>query len=172
MGIADDLGYRFRTPNPFQRLMQLFGSTALGAKFFKVVLPRLDTLVGRVTRGRHSAPGVLAALPVLDIVTTGRKSGQPRRTHLIAVPHGDTLALLGTNFGQKSTPAWVFNLEAESSLTVTYRGTTVAAVARAATPEEESAVLARSESVYPGYRAYQKRISGRRLRIFLLDPAG
>lgn len=171
MGIADDLGYRFRTPNPVQRLMQLFGSTALGAKFFKLVLPRLDTLVGRVTRGRHSAPGVLAALPVLDIVTTGRKSGQPRRTHLIAIPHADTLALLGTNFGQKSTPAWVFNLEADPSLTVTYRGATVAATGRPATPEEEAAVLARSENVYPGYRAYQERISGRRLRIFLLEPA-
>lgn len=172
MGIADELGYRFRAPNPIQRLMQLAGSTAAGAKLFKLLLPRLDTLLARLTRGRHSAPGVLAALPVLDIVTTGRKSGQPRRTHLIAVPHGDTLALLGTNFGQKATPAWVLNLEADPSLTVTYRGTTVAAVARPATAAEQTAILARSESVYPGYRAYQKRISGRTLRIFVLDPAG
>lgn len=172
MGIADELGYRFRTPNPFQRLMQLLGATSLGAKVFKVLLPRMDTLLGRITRGRYSAPGVLAALPVLDVVTTGRKSGQPRRTHLIAVPHADTLALLGTNFGQKATPAWVFNLEADPSLRVTYRGTTVAALARPATAEEQAAVLARSERIYPGYRAYQKRISGRTLRIFLLEPAG
>ncbi len=105
---------------------------------------------------------------MLDIVTTGRRSGAPRRTHLIAVPYADTLALLGTNFGQRSTPAWVLNLEADPRLSVMHRGVTLDAIARPATPEEETAVLAASAGVYGGYLKYQDRIT-RRLRIFIVD---
>jgi len=33
-------------------------------------------------------------LPPLDLTTTGRRSGLPRTTHLIAIPYEDTLALV------------------------------------------------------------------------------
>ncbi len=171
MGLAADLGYRIPTPNLVHRSVQAFASTRAGAWSFSKVLRRLDAVVGRVTRGRTSAPGLLAGLPVLDISTTGRRSGTSRRTHLIAVPYADTLALLGTNFGQPSTPAWVLNLEADPKVTVTHRGTTVDAVARAADEDEHAAVLAGSTGVYGGYLKYQGRITGRRLRIFVLEPA-
>src|SRR5689334_1971092 len=120
-------------------MTQAFASTRPGAWVFSKVLRRLDDVVVRVTRGRTSAPEVLAGLPVLDITTTGRRSGAPRRTHLIAVPYADTLALLGTNFGQRGTPAWVLNLEADPRLTVTHHGVTVPAVARAAGDEQRAA---------------------------------
>ena len=171
MGLADDLGYRLRPPNAFQALVQRLASTRPGAWLFSKVLRHLDDVVGRLTSGRTSAPEVLAALPVLDVTTTGRKSGLRRTSHLIAVPIGDTVALLGTNFGQPSTPAWVLNLEADPRATVTYRRRTVEATARPADPEEHAAVLAGSAHVYGGYLKYQQRITGRRLRIFLLDPA-
>ena len=61
-------------------------------------------------------------IPVVDVTTTGRKSGQRRTTHLIAIPYTDTLALIGTNFGQPSTPAWVLNLEADPHARIAYRG--------------------------------------------------
>ncbi len=169
MGLADDLDYRFGRPNGFQRLVQRFASTKPGAWVFSKVARHLDDAVGRVTRGRTSAPEVLAGLPVIDVVTTGRKSGLPRRSHLIAVPIDDTLALLGTNFGQPSTPAWVLNLEADPHATVSYRRRSVEASARAATEDERARVLAGSAQVYGGYLKYQQRITGRRLRIFLLE---
>jgi len=169
MGLADDLGYHVRRPNAFQRLVQAFASTRPGAWVFSRVLRHLDDLVGRVSRGRTSAPEVLAGLPVLDVSTTGRKSGLRRRSPLIAVPIDDTLALLGTNFGQPSTPAWVLNLEADPRATVSYRQRTVEASARAATDDEQARVLAGSAQVYGGYLKYQQRITGRRLRIFVLE---
>jgi deazaflavin-dependent oxidoreductase (nitroreductase family) len=169
MGIAADLGYGIPRPNLFQRGVHAFASTRIGAWTFSKLLRHLDDLVGRVSKGRTSAPELLAGLPVLDITTTGRRSGAPRRTHLIAVPYADTLALLGTNFGQRSTPAWVHNLEADPHLTVTHHGVTVEAVARAATAEEQSAVLAASAGVYGGYLKYQDRIAHRRLRTFVLE---
>ncbi len=102
MGLAADLDYRHRPANAAQRLVQAFGSSRPGAWLFSRTLRHLDTAVARVTRGRHSAPELLAGLPVLDLTTTGRKSGQPRTSHLISIPVGDDLALLGTNFGQPS----------------------------------------------------------------------
>src|SRR4051812_31230879 len=169
MGLADDLGYRLRRPNAFQRLTQAFASTRPGAWLFSKVLRHLDDLVGRLSRGRTSAPEVLAGLPVIDVSTTGRKSGLPRRSHLIAVPVDGTLALLGTNFGQPSTPAWVLNLEADPHAPVPYRRCTVEASARPATEDEAARVLAGSAQVYGGYLKYQQRITGRRLRIFVLE---
>jgi deazaflavin-dependent oxidoreductase (nitroreductase family) len=169
MGVAADLGYGIPRPSRLHRLTQALASTRPGAWVFARSLPRLDDLVVRLSRGRTSAPELLAGLPVLDITTTGRRSQLPRRTHLIAVPYADTLALLGTNFGQPRTPAWALNLEADPRMSVTFRGATIDGVARAANEEERAAVLAGSSAVYGGYLKYQARITGRRLRIFLIE---
>lgn len=171
MGLADELGYRIPRANAAHRGVQTVASTRAGAWVFAHLAPRLDDVVGRPSRGRTSAPELLAGLPVLDITTTGRRSGTPRRTHLIAVPYADTLALLGTNFGQRATPAWVLNLEADPRLRVAFHGTELEALARPATDDERTAVLAGSASVYGGYLRYQTRITHRRLRIFLLESA-
>src|SRR6478609_1315125 len=173
MGLATDLSYDLPRPNPLQRSVQAFASTRGGAWLFSKILAPMDRVVSRLTRGRTSAPRLLAALPVLVVTTTGRRSGQARDTHLIAVPIGDTLALLGTNFGQASTPAWVLNLEADPRASVTHRGVTRPVVARPAAEDERTEVLASSTGVYAGYLKYQQRITARQLRIFVLDtPAG
>jgi len=168
MGLALDLGYVIKRPNVLHRGVQAFASTRPGAWTFSKVLRHLDNAVIRWSRGRTSAPELLAGLPVVDVTTTGRKSGLPRTSHLIAVPYGDTLALLGTNFGQPSTPAWVLNLEADPRVTLRHHDASLEAVARPATESEQAAVLAGSTAVYGGYLKYQRRITGRRLRIFVL----
>jgi deazaflavin-dependent oxidoreductase (nitroreductase family) len=171
VGLAADLSYLHRPPNALQRAVQTFASTRPGAWLFSKTLAGMDRVVARRTGDRSTLPPLLAGLPVLTLTSTGRRTGRLRDTHLIAVPIGDTLALLGTNFGQPSTPAWVLNLEADPKATVTHRGTSRAVVARAATESERAQVLASSVGVYGGYVKYQQRITGRRLRIFVLDPA-
>ncbi len=172
MGLAAELSYSHARPNLARRSVQAFASTRGGAWTFSKTLAPMDRVVDRLTKGRTSLPWLLAGLPVLLVTTTGRKTGRPRATHLIAVPTGDTLALLGTNFGQSDTPAWVLNLEADPRATVTHRGVTRDVVARPATEDERIEVLANSAGVYGGYLKYQQRIAGhRRLRIFVLDPA-
>lgn len=169
MGLADDLDYRVRPAGGVRRGVQSVVATRGGARVFARLLPPLDTWVQRVTGQRHSAPGLLAGLPVVDLTTTGRRSGQARTTHLVAVPHHDTLALLGTNFGQPGTPAWALNLEAQPAATLSYRGRSVPVVARVVTGAEEAAVLAHAERLYVGYRRYRDRITARRLRVFVLE---
>ena len=171
MGLSTDLGYRHRSPNAFQRVIQGVASSRPGAWLFSKLLRHLDEVVLRVTRGKHTVPGLLAGLPVLDLTTTGRKSGQPRTSHLISIPVGDDLALLGTNFGQPKTPAWVLNLEAEPRATVTHKQHTAAVVARPASDDEIREVMERSRAIYGGYEKYQQRIAGRRVRIFVIESA-
>ena len=171
MGLAVELSYEYPRPNAFHRGMQAIASTRPGAWFFSKALAPTDRILSRLSKGRVSVPASMARLPVLVLTSTGRKTGQPRQTHLIAVPFQDTLALLGTNFGQASTPAWVLNVEAEPRATVTHRGVTREIVARPATDSERAEVLANSASVYGGYAKYQERITGRRLRIFVLEPS-
>jgi deazaflavin-dependent oxidoreductase (nitroreductase family) len=47
---------------------------------------------------------------VVWIHTLGRKSGQWRRTALLAAPDGDTWVIAGSNAGQEQIPAWVYNI--------------------------------------------------------------
>jgi deazaflavin-dependent oxidoreductase (nitroreductase family) len=171
MGIAADLSYAHHRPNLLQRGIQAFASGKPGAWLFSKVLRHLDDLVVRLTRGRYTVPELLAGLPVIDVTTKGRKSGRPRTSHLISVPHGDTLALIGTNFGQPGTPAWVLNLEADPHAHVRFKDRTVDVVARVATEDESAEVFAGSREVYSGYTKYLTRISGRRVRVFILEPA-
>lgn len=170
MALADELDYVHRPDNPLRRAVKAFGGSRPGAWLFARILRHLDDLIGRVSRGRTSAPQLLAGLAVLDLTTTGRRSGQPRTSHLIGFPTGDSIALLGTNFGQESTPAWVFNLEADPRATVSYAGRSAEVVARPATEAEFEQVVREAASRYVGYAKYRERIgTSRRLRVFLLD---
>jgi deazaflavin-dependent oxidoreductase (nitroreductase family) len=171
MGLADDLGYRHSSGNPVHRVGRWLGGTRAGGWLFSRTLRHLDDVVGRLSKGKHSAPGLLTGLAVLDLTTTGRKSGQPRTSHLIATPYDGTVALLGTNFGQESTPAWALNLEAEPRATVSYRGTTRQVLARSATDTEADQIFDLAGRFYPGYRNYRVRVgSSRRIRVFVLEP--
>jgi deazaflavin-dependent oxidoreductase (nitroreductase family) len=172
MSLVQDLGYEFRPANRAQRGLQAVASSRPGAWFFAHTAPTLDTWLGRWSRGGTSLSMIFAGLPVLDVTTTGRKSGLRRTTHLIAVPLGETLALVGSNFGQPSTPAWVLNLEADPHATATYRGRSVAVTARPATEAEFEEVLRNAAPLYGGYAKYRERIGDRRrLRIFVLEPS-
>lgn len=170
MGLASDLGYSHRTANPLHRGIRRFAGTRPGGWAFSKSLRHLDDVVAKLSHGRQSAPGMLAGLAVLDVTTTGRKSGQPRTSHLIATSYRGDLALLGTNFGQEKTPAWVLNLEADPRATVTYRGVTRRVTARRATPAEAEEIFRLAGEFYPGYLRYRERIGGRReIRAFVLS---
>lgn len=169
MGIAADLDYVLPKPNPVQRAMHVVASSPPGAWTLARTMPSIDRVVTRASRGRTTAVRIVAALPVLVLTTTGRKSGQRREAQLVGVPYGDTLALVGTNFGQRSTPTWVLNLEADPRATVAHRDRTVEVVARAASDAERAEILDRAPDVYIGYSKYLSRIHGRRVRVFLLD---
>ena len=152
--------------------MQSFASSRFGAWLTPKTLVPLDRWTTQLTHGRVSLPLALAALPVITLVTTGRKSGLPRQQHLLAIPHQDDLALMGTNFGQAVAPAWTLNLKANPSATVSYGGVTRNVSARPATPAERTDILATAARKFPGAAHYEQRLEGRRpLPIVVLEAA-
>ena len=82
---------------------------------------------------------------------------------------GDGLAVLGTNYGQKPTPGWVYNLRADPTATVEYRGASVDVIARVATVSETEDAFALAVKVYPAFNEYRDRIEGREVSAFILD---
>lgn len=170
-GLASELGYEHGRGTALQRGFRRLAGTRVGAAMLSRTLPRADTVIGRVTSGRQSAPGLFTGISVLRVTTTGRRSGTPRASHLVATPYGPALALIGTNFGQSATPAWVLNLEADPRAVVTFRGVSRDVVARPAAPAEVDEVFARAALFYPGYGRYRQRLEGRRrIRVFVLEP--
>ena len=169
MGLAADLGYRIGDPTLLHRSVRAVASTSLGARALAHTLPAMDRAVASLSRGRTTAVELLAGLPLLGLTTTGRRSGQPRYAPLIAVPFHDSLAVIGTNFGQRSTPTWVLNLEAEPRATATHGEVVLDVVARPADESEREEILARAGDVYIGYPKYLRRITGRRVRVFVLE---
>jgi deazaflavin-dependent oxidoreductase (nitroreductase family) len=171
MGLAADLGYDHHTANPAHRAVRRVAGTRAGGWVLSRTLRHLDDVVGRLTDGRRSAPELLTGLAVLDLTTTGRRSGRARTSHLIATPYDGTLALLGTNFGQRQTPAWALNLEAHPRATVTHRGRSREVVARPATERETEEIFRLAARHYVGYRNYRRRVGeSRRIRVFVLEP--
>ena len=166
-----ELGFRTKEANAVQRGMQRFASTRPGAWFFSKTLHHIDKPLLRLTRGRVTLPGITSALPVITLTTTGAKTGKKRTMPLVGVPAGDDLAVVGTNFGQKRTPGWWFNLHADPRGEVSYRDRTVPVQAREATAVERDAILERAHGIYTGYERYEGRITGRDIHVMVLEPA-
>lgn len=166
---VEALGYRSKQPNLVQRAMQQVAASGPGAWVFKRTLHPVDKVMFKATGGRVTVPGLVAGLPVLMVTTMGAKSGKPRTMPLLGIPMDGDVAIIGSNFGQKGTPGWVYNLEAEPSATVAYRGASVEVSARLASEAQADAAFAEAAKVYPGYARYRERASHRTIRVFILS---
>ena len=62
-------------------------------------------------------------MPVLELHTIGRTSGQ-RRSVMLTAPaiDGDSLVIVGSRGGDDHHPAWFLNLRANPDVEVTIRG--------------------------------------------------
>ena len=171
MGVLHELLYEERKANGLQRIMQAATSNRPTAGIFSKTLHQQDKVLFKATGGRLTRSSVLAGLPVVMVTTTGAKTGQSRTMPLLGIPVGDALAVIGSNYGQKSTPGWVYNLEADPSAVVGYRDRTVAVVARQADEIEAGQVFELAGAVYPGYAKYRIRADHRVIKVFVLEPA-
>lgn len=158
--------------DPVRRSIRWFAATPAGDWLFANVLRRLDGPVHRLTGGRHTAASLLSGLPVVQLTTTGARSGLARTVPVLGVPTPDGLAVMASNFGRPQQPGWYHNLRADPRATVTVRRrtTSVRAVeARGAAREE---AWRQGLRIFPGWAAYERRATGRSIPVFLLVPDG
>lgn len=112
-----------------------------------------------------------ADMPVLELTTTGRRTGRPRSVMLTS-PHqiGDTLVVVASRGGDDHHPAWYLNLVENPEVQVRVQGgPRVPMRARVATPDERAELWPRITERYRNYAGYQAR-TAREIPLVLLEP--
>jgi deazaflavin-dependent oxidoreductase (nitroreductase family) len=155
----------------FHRAMQRFGSTGAMPWINARLARYLDRGLLRLSGGRWTLLGQLAGLPVVALTTIGARSGLPRRSFVVALPDGDTLVVVASNWGERGHSSWYYNLRAYPVAYVTAGGQTRRVVAREAGPEELARLQKLGDAVYLGYAAYRRRAGTRPLPIMILSAA-
>src|SRR5919204_94844 len=102
-------------------------------------ITRFHGFLLRRTRGRFVGRNLVFAprQRVLALTTSGRKSGQRRTTALGYLRDGEDFAVVASNSGLDSAPAWWLNLQANPEAEVDAEGERLRVRAREASPEEE-----------------------------------
>jgi deazaflavin-dependent oxidoreductase (nitroreductase family) len=157
--------------NPAHRAIRWFAATGPGDWLFANVLRRLDGPVYRLTSGRHTAASLLSGLPVVQLTTTGARTGRPRTVPVLGVAVPGGLAVFASNFGRRRQPGWYHNLRAHPGATVTTRGLVSPVQAVEARGEARAEAWRRGLEVFPGWNAYQSKAGGRDIAVFVLASA-
>ena len=163
-----------KQPNIIYRINRSIASSKPGVWLFSRVLHHIDKPLFRLSKRKYTATSVLTGFPIVMLTTTGAKSGKPRTVPLLAIPEGDNLALIATNWGQSRYPAWYYNLRAHPRATISIQGKSQNDyVAREATPEEWERLWRKFKDFHAGYAKYKQRIaasSDRRIPIMVMTP--
>lgn len=131
-------------------------------------ISRAHRAVVHATKGRVG--GSAMGMPVVELRTVGRRSGQPRFTMLTApVVDGDRVVLVASKNGDDRDPDWFRNLLAQPEVELTIEGRTRAMRARPATADEKADLWPRVVSAYGGYATYQRRAK-RDIPLVICDP--
>ncbi len=144
-------------------------SSRAGAALFSRALPALDAAFARATGGRRSFSELVGGVEVVWLTTLGARTGLERTVPLLALPEGDELVVVASNWGSGRVPAWSLNLIANPEASVMRRGVTRGVVARAASTTERDRLWPLLDALYPGYRVYRLR-AGREIALVLLAP--
>ena len=124
--------------------------------------------VPTLTKGRIF--GKAFGMPIVELVTTGRKSGKERSTMLsVPIVDGDRLVLVASFGGDDRHPAWYLNLQANPEVRVTIASSTRTMIARIVTEEERAELWPQITSVFKGYARYQERTE-RQIPVVNLEP--
>jgi len=122
----------------------------------------------KLTGGRV---GWQVAMPVLELTTVGRKSGQPRSV-LLTSPHqeGDTWVVVASRGGDDTHPAWFLNLRDKPEVEVSLKGGPKQPMsARVADAEERARLWPKITADFKNYAQYQTKTE-REIPLVFLEP--
>ncbi len=113
-----------------------------------------------------------AGMPVLELTTTGRKSGQPRSVMLTSpYQEGSTIVIVASRGGDDTHPAWFLNLRDNPDVEVAFKGAPKQRMkATVASAEERARLWPLVIKQYKNYANYQTKTT-REIPLVLLEPA-
>jgi deazaflavin-dependent oxidoreductase (nitroreductase family) len=130
---------------------------------------RVHRIVLGATGGRlgWSASG----MPVIELTTTGRRSGQPRSTMLTSpYQEGSTIVVVASRGGDDHHPAWFLNLQDKPEVMVSVGGKPAQPMrADIAGPEERAKLWPLVTADHRNYAGYQRKTT-REIPLVLLRP--
>ena len=112
-----------------------------------------------------------ADMPVLELTTTGRRSGRPRSVMLTS-PHreGERIVIVASKGGEDSHPAWFLNLRENPQVTVSMKDAPdVPMTARVASLEQRDWLWSIVSDKQTRYVEYQEK-TDREIPLVLLEP--
>jgi deazaflavin-dependent oxidoreductase (nitroreductase family) len=112
-----------------------------------------------------------ADMPVLELTTTGRRSGRPRSVLLTSpLMDGDRIVIVASKGGEDTHPAWFLNLRENPQVTVSMKGAPgVAMLASIASSEERDRLWPIVVDEQVRYGGYQENTE-REIPLVLLQP--
>jgi len=149
------------------RFMARFGATRLGSWSIRTLMPLDRKLLVR-SNGRRTVLGPIGA-PVMLLESTGRRSGRPRLSPLLFARDGDSVVVVGSNFGQEHHPAWTGNLLAKPAAVAVVGGQRIPVTATLLEGDEAEAAYQKMVEIASTYSAYRGR-TDRQIRVFRLTP--
>lgn len=110
-------------------------------------------------------------MPVLELTTTGRKSGQPRSVMLTApVVEGGDYIIVASRGGDPTHPAWYWNLRDNPAVEVSFRnGPRRPMTAHILSAGQRAPLWSRITAAFPVYGDYQRR-TDREIPLVRLTP--
>ena len=123
-----------------------------------------------VTRGK--AGWTAGNMPVLELTTIGRKSGEPRSCLLTSpIQENGEIVIVASRGGDDHHPAWYLNLLATPQVQVSYKGAPHKIMtARTANSEERARMWPIVAGAYKGYAGYQEKTS-REIPLVILSES-
>jgi deazaflavin-dependent oxidoreductase (nitroreductase family) len=110
-------------------------------------------------------------MPVVELTTTGRRSGRPHTVMLTSpVRDGDTWVLVASRGGDDHHPAWFLNLSDDPAVEAVVKGGDRRPMrARVAGADERAELWPRVTAAQPRYAGYQRR-TRREIPLVVLEP--
>ena len=114
----------------------------------------------------------MANMPVLELITTGRKSGKQRAVMLTSpLQTNNEIVIVASRGGDDQHPAWFVNLRDNPKVLVRYMGEPIATKhARIANSTEREILWPQITAKYKGYAGYQQK-TAREIPLVLLTES-
>ena len=123
----------------------------------------------KISRGKFG--WTAGKMPVLELTTVGRKSGE-KRSVMLTSPYqdGDSILIVASKGGEPTHPAWFLNLRDNPAVEVAWKGGPVTPMtARVLDSHERAELWPTVTAKYANYGGYQEK-TDREIPLVMLEP--
>lgn len=166
--------------NPFKNI-QILGEFIKKklVKFFGRLFTRNDFLIGNFAKihrflfkiSKGKILGILGGLPVLVLVTKGRKTNLPRENPLVYLRKDDRIIIIASKGGSDNHPQWYLNILKNSDVEILINGKRIKVNVHICTDKEKALLWPEIVEFYSGYQRYQS-LTKRNIPVLQLTSEG